>query len=66
MEKCGCKECIKIKGEKGIKMYKHIAENCPCRCCLVKVICIFACEDMIDYCKAYAKETNYVTNKTYR
>lgn len=49
MEKCGCMDCILLLHGKGTDIKGYIVEDCPCMNCLVKVVCISACDDIIDY-----------------
>ncbi len=55
MEKCGCSQCIQLFGTKAMDVQGHIIENCPCKNCLVKTMCIIACDDVIYYCKTFEK-----------
>ncbi len=55
MEKCGCKQCIRVLGRKAIHVDEYIVENCPCRNCLVKVVCDLVCKDVVEHCRSFDK-----------
>ncbi len=53
MEKCGCNNCVLIMGIKAINKIGYDIEDCPCKNCLVKVLCNKVCIDVLDHVKAY-------------
>lgn len=55
MEKCGCNNCVLIRGTKAIYRIDYNVKDCPCRNCLVKVLCNEVCNDILDYTKNYKR-----------
>lgn len=61
MEKCGCDMCIHTHGGRGKKLVDtkgYNVENCPCKNCLVKMVCRLICEDIVNYCETFDKILN--------
>lgn len=58
MEKCGCNMCVIPRGgevKKAVDIEGYNVEDCPCKNCLVKVVCSIICKDVLDYCKTFDK-----------
>jgi len=54
-----CEGCVIYNTEKGlscplIEYNEHI--NCPCRKCLIKVMCTTSCDEFIEYRKRSLKK----------